>query len=90
MLSMFKKSKNSASVASNRLKVVITQDRASISQEVMDDLKKDMIKVFQKYLVIEENGLECNVQREREKNIGLSITIPIKKVKRRGNIFDED
>lgn len=82
----------SGSIASNRLKVVITQDRASINQEVLDDLKRDMIKVFKKYLIIDESGLEYNIHSERERNLGLSISIPVRKVKvaAKGTIFDED
>ncbi len=74
-----KKDKNSGAIANNRLKVVITQDRASISQDV-----------FKKYLVIDEDGLECLLKNEEERNVGLSISIPVKKVKKRVNVFDED
>ena len=63
-----KKDKNSGAIANNRLKVVITQDRASISQD----------------------GLECLLKNEEERNVGLSISIPVKKVKKRVNVFDED
>jgi septum formation topological specificity factor MinE len=63
-----KKDKNSGAIANNRLKVVITQDRASISQDV----------------------LECLLKNEEERNVGLSISIPVKKVKKRVNVFDED
>lgn len=86
------KKNSSASIASNRLKVVITQDRASINEEVLEDLKKDMIKVFRKYLIIDESGLEYNIHSERERSLGLSISIPVKKVKiaAKGTVFDED
>ena len=90
MFGLFGKKENSASVASNRLKVVITQDRASISQDVLSDLKIDLLEVFKKYLVIDEEGLECLMKTEEERNVGLSISIPVKKVKKRVNVFDED
>ena len=50
----WKKEKNSGAIASNRLKVVITQDRASISQDVLNELKLDFFDVFTKYLVIDD------------------------------------
>jgi cell division topological specificity factor len=90
MFNLFGKKEKSASIASNRLKVVITQDRASISNEVLEDLKKDVLSVFNKYLIIDENGLECMVKKEQERNVGLSISIPVKKVKKRVNVLDED
>ena len=85
-----KKDKNSGSIANNRLKVVITQDRASISQDVLNELKMDLLDVFKKNLVIDEDGLECLLKNEEERNVGLSISIPVKKVKKRVNVFDED
>ena len=54
-----KKDKNSGAIANNRLKVVITQDRASISQDVLNELKMDLLDVFKKYLVIDEDRLDC-------------------------------
>jgi len=90
MFGLFGKKENSASVASNRLKVVITQDRASLSQDVLSDLKNDLLEVFKRYLVIDEDGLECLMKTESERNVGLSISIPVKKVKKRVNVFDED
>ena len=85
-----KKDKNSGAIANNRLKVVITQDRASISQDVLNELKMDLLDVFKKYLVIDEDVLECLLKNEEERNVGLSISIPVKKVKKRVNVFDED
>lgn len=90
MFGLFGKKENSGSIASNRLKVVITQDRASISQDVLTELKTDLLEVFKKYLVIDEEGLECMMRTEEERNVGLSISIPVKKVKKRVNVFDED
>lgn len=90
MFGFFGKKENSGSIASNRLKVVITQDRASISQDVLSELKVDLLEVFKKYLIIDEEGLECLMKTEEERNVGLSISIPVKKVKKRANVFDED
>ncbi len=90
MFGFFGKKENSGNIASNRLKVVITQDRASISQDVLTELKVDLLEVFKKYLIIDEEGLECMMKTEEERNVGLSISIPVKKVKKRVNVFDED
>lgn len=90
MFGFFEKKENSGNIASNRLKVVITQDRASISQDVLSELKVDLLEVFKKYLIIDEEGLECMMKTEEERNVGLSISIPVKKVKKRVNVFDED
>ncbi len=83
MLSMIKKmfgGEKSGQMAKNRLKVVIMQDRTTFSPHVMEALRNDLIEVFSKYLEIEEEGMEFNLERENE-SVGLAISIPIKKVK---------
>lgn len=83
MLSMIKKmfgGEKSGQMAKNRLKVVIMQDRTTFSPLVMEALRHDLIEVFTKYLEIEEEGMEFNLERENE-SVGLAISIPIKKVK---------
>ena len=48
LLSIFKKEK-SGKVAKKRLQMVLIQDRASVSPEVMEKLRDDIIKVISKY-----------------------------------------
>jgi cell division topological specificity factor len=71
----------SANVAKNRLKVIIAQDRAHLSSEVLELLKQDIIKVVEKYLEIERQGLECSLAKEERRSIGLEISVPVKKIK---------
>ena len=71
---------DSGATAKDRLKVIIFQDRNSINQETMDNLKKDILNLFKKYLDIDEEGLEVNLAKEK-RGVGLSINVPIKKVK---------
>jgi cell division topological specificity factor len=83
MFSLLKKilgNEKTGEVAKNRLKVVIMQDRTTFSPHMMEALRQDLIKVFEKYLEIEEDGLEFNLEKEDE-SVGLAISIPIKKVK---------
>ncbi|OQY09860.1 MAG: cell division topological specificity factor MinE [Fusobacteriia bacterium 4572_132] len=74
------RSEKSGDVAKNRLKVIIMQDRTNFTPVMMEHLKNDLMEVFNKYLEIEESGLEFNLDKENEE-VGLSISIPIKKVK---------
>ncbi|MGM0507811.1 MAG: cell division topological specificity factor MinE [Fusobacteriota bacterium] len=76
----FLKEEKSGSIAKNRLQVVIMQDRTTFTPVMMEQLKKDLMQVFDKYLEIEEQGLEFDLDKENEK-VGLSINIPIKKVR---------
>ena len=62
-----------------------------IKNKLRQHLKNSIGKsVNKKYLVIDEDGLECLLKNEEERNVGLSISIPVKKVKKRVNVFDED
>lgn len=91
MLDLFKrlfKSENSGEIAKNRLKVVIMQDRTTFTPFVMDNLKRDMIEVFKKYLEIDDDGLEFALDTEDD-SVGLSINIPIKKVKSDEEVRDD-
>ena len=74
------KETESGDLAKNRLKVVIMQDRSSLSPQIMEKMKKDLIAVFKKYVEIEENGIEVNIEKENH-SMGLSISIPVKKLK---------
>ncbi|BDU50766.1 cell division topological specificity factor MinE [Haliovirga abyssi] len=78
----------SGEIAKNRLRVVIMQDRTTFTPVLMENLKRDLIGVFSKYLEIDTEGLEFNLEKEDD-NVGLSINIPIKKVKSDTDSIDE-
>lgn len=78
---LFKKEEASSSVAKNRLKVVIMQDRTSFPPIVLQNLKDDLMGVFSKYFEMEEDELQSFKIENENNSLGLSISIPIKKVK---------
>ncbi len=85
ILELFKK-KSSSDVAKDRLKLLLVTDRANCSPEIMEQIKNDIIKVIQKYMDIDCEGLEINLtQTESEGKNGvvpaLIANIPIKEVK---------
>ena len=61
LLSMFKKEK-SGKVAKKRLQMVLIQDRASVSPEVMEKLRDDIIQVISKYMVINKSDMEISLE----------------------------
>ena len=58
-----KTEKKSGQVAKERLQIVLVHDRASVSPEIMEQLKNDIIKVLSKYMDINQSvmGREDNV-----------------------------
>lgn len=52
--SLFGKNKNSADVAKNRLKIMLSHERASCKLPYLDDLRNDLIAVIKKYTKVED------------------------------------
>lgn len=85
-LDFFKK-KTSKDIAKDRLKLVLVSDRAGVSPEIMEQMKNDIICVINKYIEIDEEGLEINIsQTDSDSHNGsvpvLYANIPIKDMKK--------
>jgi len=52
--SFFGKKESSASVAKDRLKLVLAHDRASNALPYMDDMKADILEVIRKYTKVKD------------------------------------
>ena len=82
-----KRDKESASKdkAKERLQLVLMQDRASVSPDFFEMMKKEIIEVIKKYIEIDEEALEVQLTRGFEDGDGtgpaLYANIPIKNIK---------
>lgn len=65
-------------VAKERLRLVLVQDRMSLSARELDALKEDLIAVISKYLDIDDDGIEVDLQRDGPAG-ALVATIPVKR-----------
>ena len=79
LLSMFKKEK-SGKVAKKRLQMVLIQDRASVSPEVMEKLRDDIIQVIYKYMVINKSDMEISLENV-EDSVALVANIPVQNMR---------
>lgn len=84
-MDIFKK-KGSGDVAKDRLKLLLVSDRADCSPDVMMAIKNDIIQVISKYMEIDAEGLDIQInQTESETSNGtvpaLYANIPIKDLK---------
>ena len=75
LLSIFKREK-SGKVVKKRLQMVLIQDRASVSPEVMEKLRDDIIKVISKYMVINQSDMEISLENV-EDSVALVANIPV-------------
>ncbi|MDN5363520.1 MAG: cell division topological specificity factor [Eubacteriales bacterium] len=76
---------SSKNVAKERLRLVLVHDRTSVSPQILEALKEDLIKVISDYMEIDEDALEVTFDRS-EKSVALVASIPIKKVKRTATV----
>jgi cell division topological specificity factor len=53
--------KTSKTVAKDRLKLVLIHDRANCSSEILEMIKTDILHVINKYMEVEEQGLEVRI-----------------------------
>ena len=71
--------------AKERLQLVLMQDRASVSPDFFEMMKKEIIEVIKKYIEIDEELLEVQLTRGFEDGDGtgpaLYANIPIKNIK---------
>lgn len=78
------KEPGSKQAAKDRLKLVLMQDRASVSPDFFDMMKQEIIDVIKKYIEIDEESLEVELARGFEAGLegpALYANIPIKNVK---------
>lgn len=94
MKSFQKKDKDiSKQAAKDRLKLVLMQDRASVSPDFFEMMKKEIIDVIKKYIEIDEESLEVQLTRGLEAGLegpALYANIPIKNIKPVASNGDED
>ena len=79
-----KQEKSSQQIAHDRLKVVLIHDRASISPEVMDKLRDDIIRVISNYMEIDKKDMEINRANDDD-SVALVANIPVSKMKPAGH-----
>ncbi len=59
---MFRK-KMSKDVAKERLRLLLVHDRANVSPELLNDIKREIFDVLKKYMEIDEESSEVNLTR---------------------------
>ncbi|MFZ5631794.1 MAG: cell division topological specificity factor MinE [Bacillota bacterium] len=75
----------SKNIAKERLRLVLVHDRSSVSPNLMEALKKDLITVISNYMEIDEDALEVNLENS-ENQVALIANIPIKGMKRQASV----
>ena len=83
LMKIFGKKEPSGKVARDRLKVVLIHDRASVSPEVMENLKRDILEVVAKYLDIKPQEMDISLAND-EDSVALVANIPVRNIRHGG------
>ena len=67
------KAERSKNVAKERLQLVLIHDRNDISPEILNSLRIEMIATIKKYLEIDENGIEIELDKA-DRSVALVAT----------------
>lgn len=76
-----KESTSSKNIAKERLRLVLVHDRASISPQMLNKLKEDLIRVITNYMDIDEEAMEVNLSQD-DREVALVANIPVMRMKR--------
>ncbi len=74
------KTENTREIASNRLKLVLMHDRTKLDPLTMDRMKQDLVEVFSKYVVIDDEAVDLSLAGEGD-SVFLMLNIPVVRAK---------
>jgi cell division topological specificity factor len=84
----FRREESSKTQAKERLRLVLLSDRVSLAPETFDAMKIEMLSVVQRYLDIDERGLDVHFENA-ERRFMLLANIPVINVKSSEQIEQE-
>ncbi len=71
-----KKQHKSASVAKERLKLILSHERHNIESPFLEDIKEDIIRVLSKYVDFNRNDVNISLNRDGNTET-LAVNIPV-------------
>jgi len=78
-------SSESKTVAVNRMKLVLMQDRTNLTPFLLERMRGEMIEVLAKYVEMDKEALELNFEQEGDQ-MALMLSIPVLRAKEEDEI----
>ena len=78
------KKERSGDLARQRLQVVIINDRANVSPEIMENMRAEIVQVISKYMYIDTREMEFSLENEND-TMALVVNIPVVSVQHGGS-----
>lgn len=79
-----KNKETSAQTAKNRINLQIHYDRAGVNPELLENIKRDIIKAVEKYIEYDPSEVEARLTKEGHNKSVLHASIPITRIRRNG------
>lgn len=70
----------SKSVAANRLKLVLMQDRTNLTPKILEQMRGELIDLLSRYVELDKELLELNFEQEGDQ-VALMLSIPVIRAK---------
>ncbi len=70
----------SKSVATNRLKLVLMQDRTNLTPKILEQMRGELIELLSRYVEMDKELLELNFEQEGDQ-VALMLSIPVIRAK---------
>ena len=70
----------SKSVATNRLKLVLMQDRTNLTPKILEQMRSELIDLLSRYVELDKELLELNFEQEGDQ-VALMLSIPVIRAK---------
>ncbi|MFZ1126100.1 MAG: cell division topological specificity factor MinE, partial [Candidatus Baltobacteraceae bacterium] len=80
--SLFRPEKPSSTTAKERLRLVLLSDHISLSPEIIESLKADLLAVISRYVEIDSSSADVTFEH-REHEIAMLASVPIKGLRER-------
>ena len=68
------------SVATNRLKLVLMQDRTNLTPRILEQMRSELIDLLSRYVELDKELLELNFEQEGDQ-VALMLSIPVIRAK---------
>ncbi|MBC2580627.1 cell division topological specificity factor MinE [Clostridium sp. DJ247] len=84
LFKIFSQKPSPKDMAKERLKLILIHDRASVSPELLESIKEDILNVLSKYVEIDTGEIDVKMTKMEEiegDSPALIASIPIKKMK---------
>lgn len=75
-----KETENAKTVAVNRMKLVLMQDRTNLTPFLLEKMRGEMVAVLAKYVEMDQEALELNFEQEGDQ-MALMLSIPVIRAK---------